>query len=342
MVKSENIKLAATDKSNSTGSSNCIRQVVYKKLDKSFLISNLNESLEAEDNYTLLNCNGFGRIRKYHKFKLHLGNSFLPVKPLFRTLLKTSLPFKTQVFQMMGCKWRCWYCFVDYKLLGLNKKNGQYFTTNELIELYIDNSINETNIIDLSGGQPDLIPEWSLSFAQSIDRYELTEKVHLWLDDSLSSFNLWNKLSKKDIDYLSSFPLHSRVCCLKGYNENSFIYNTNATQKDYNNQFNILDKLVKDGFDLYVYVTLTTPSTCEIKKDIEKLIEKLIKIHPLLPLRTIPLKIAPFSTMSKRHKPDFDLALINQNTVFNIWAEQLMMKFGSQMVLSPYENFALN
>jgi uncharacterized Fe-S cluster-containing radical SAM superfamily protein len=314
-----------------------IRSIAFNEEKKKFLISNLHNTLEAEDHYTSLNCDGFGRIRNYQYFKLHLSNSILPVKPLLRTL-KKSLPFKTQVFQIMGCNWRCWYCFVDYKLLGVNQKYGHYFTTNELLELYLNNSINETDIIDLSGGQPDLIPEWCLNFARSIDDHNLSGKIHLWMDDSLSSFNLWRYLSKTEIKYLSAFPLHSRACCLKGYNEESFIYNTTSTKIHYNNQFLILDKLIRDGFDLYVYVNFTTPSTREINKDINVFIEKLMRIHPLLPLRTIPLKVTPFSTMSKRLKSDFNVALLNQNIIFDLWAERLISNFGSKMVQEPYEN----
>jgi len=308
---------------------------------KKFLISNLNNTLEAKDNYTLLNCNGFGRIRKYQKFNLHLGNSILPAKPLFRTL-EPSLPFKTQVFQIMGCNWKCWYCFVDDRLLEANEEYGHYFSTNELMELYINNSLNETKIIDLSGGQPEMFPEWCINFAKSIDMYNLSGKVHLWLDDSLSSFNMWKYLSKDERKYLSTFPLHSRVCCLKGYNEESFVYNTNVSKHHFENQFKILEKLIKDGYDLYVYVSFTTPSISkEIENDIKIFIERLVKIHPLLPLRTIPLKITLFSAMNRRLYSNYSLSLKYQKIVFNSWAEQLILKFGPKLVLVPYENIDL-
>ncbi len=61
------------------------------------------------------------------------------------------------MFQNAACNWRCWYCFVPFDLLGAAK--GIWVTPRELVERYA--SVDpRPPMIDLTGGQPDLTPEW--------------------------------------------------------------------------------------------------------------------------------------------------------------------------------------
>ena len=43
---------------------------------------------------------------------------------------------RTQVFQNAVCNWRCWYCFVDFKLLAASRKHSEWLTPRDLIDLF--------------------------------------------------------------------------------------------------------------------------------------------------------------------------------------------------------------
>ena len=64
-----------------------------------------------------------------------------------------------QVFQNAACAWRCWYCFVPYNLLSADPDRGEWLTADDLVQLY-RNDAERPLVIDLTGGSPDLVPEW--------------------------------------------------------------------------------------------------------------------------------------------------------------------------------------
>jgi len=55
-------------------------------------------------------------------------------------------------------------------------------------------------MIDLSGGQPDLTPEWIPWMMEELNNRGLTDKVYLWSDDNLSNDYFWKYLSDAEID----------------------------------------------------------------------------------------------------------------------------------------------
>ena len=68
-------------------------------------------------------------------------------------------PAFVPVFQNAVCNWRCWYCFVPFNLLNANKRHSSLLTPAELLDLYLADP-EPPPMIDLTGGQPDLTPEW--------------------------------------------------------------------------------------------------------------------------------------------------------------------------------------
>jgi pyruvate-formate lyase-activating enzyme len=137
--------------------------------EKKVLIAQLGDSKESQDNYTLINCHGYGRIRIYRNFTIHATHSDLETrKPLFRGHPPVK-EMQTQVFQLAGCNWRCWYCFVDFNLLSGNPKYGKFFSAEEMLNMYLEQE-NPPQIFDLSGSQPDLVPEWCLWMMQAIEK----------------------------------------------------------------------------------------------------------------------------------------------------------------------------
>lgn len=319
-----------------------MRQRLIRPEAQQILIARLDDSVESDDDYTDVNCRGFGRIRKFHKFSVHLRakNSTLPVKPHYRGLPPV-LPYRTQVFQVNGCNWNCWYCFVDDELLVGDSTRGEFLTVAEMIELYLAEK-DPPAVLDLSGGQPDLVPEWCLWVMQELESRGLRGKVHVWIDDNLSGRFVRQFLSRDDIAYMASFPNHSRVGCFKGYDEDSFVFNTKAPKSGFRRQFEVLRDLIDDGFDMYAYATFTSQHVENLDSAMEDFVDRLQAIHPLLPLRTIPLEIKPYSVTVTREVSGLDGLLDRQEHAATAWEGQLRSRYTEEQLALPYEGITLS
>ena len=285
---------------------------------------------EQEKDITLgPNCAGFGRIHHFRRnyFKDWIPNP-LPIDPaIFKLNLPLTDKIEVQLFQNSICSWRCWYCFVDDKLLSANKKFAEFKSAEEILELYLREKF-KAPIIDLSGGQPDLVPEWTLWFYKELNKKGLNEKVYLWSDDNLSNDYLWRYLSKEQIKELSKAKNYGRVGCLKGFDEYSFSFNTHADRKLFSEQFKLLRKLIEAGFDIYGYVTLTTDLDKNIPIKVSDFIDKIQEsVHPIFPLRTIPLKVIEFTPTKNRMNENYKSALEIQKEVLSIWMEEINKRF---------------
>lgn len=293
------------------------------------LITQFADSSQQQDLTLPANCAGFGRI---HHFRRTSGNQFpdnpLPAAPAehyFGRYLGDTV--KVQVFQNAICSWRCWYCFVDYKLLSGNLKHAAFKTADELIDLYLAEPY-QCPIIDLSGGQPDLAPEWIFWFAEALKRRGLDQRIYLWSDDNLSNDYLWRYLRPNQLCQLASMANYSRVGCFKGFNERSFSFNTKAASSLFDRQFDTMKRLIETGLDMFGYITLTTPKSTDIARDMSRFFDKLQeKVHPLFPLRTIPLQIHAFTPTRKRMDDECEKAIELQSEAIEAWNEQIMARF---------------
>lgn len=79
----------------------------------------------------------------------------------------------TQVFQISACDFRCWFCFVNKDRLSGNLNFASFLLADELVELYLKEP-NRPKIIDLSGGQQNLVHEWILYMMKSVEKNNLT------------------------------------------------------------------------------------------------------------------------------------------------------------------------
>lgn len=318
-----------------------IRRRIVRLDEKKVLVAFLNNTIESKDKYTRINCNGYGRIRIYRNYALHLPTKFKKALNKAKPLLRGHPPSEkltTQVFQLAGCNWRCWYCFVDFNLLSGDSSKGKFFSADELLDLYL-NEEKPANIIDLSGGQPDLVPEWTLWMMKSLESRELAGKLYVWVDDNLSNRYLWRYLTNKQINFVANFPLSSRVGCFKGFDELSFSFNTKCSPDGFEQQFEIFKELLNAGFNMYAYTTFTTPNLLRIEEKISRFVDKLQCIHPMLPLRTIPLKISPFSAtrLSGVNKKAIDL----QIKVMDYWSDELEKRFNVEELNSSISEIKL-
>ena len=318
------------------------RNSVYKAETDEVLLAKIGLSEQEKDLTIPPNCNGFGRIRHFKRFIADdWGTDPLPIDPALKAL---NLPFtdlvKAQVFQIASCNLNCWYCFVPDSLKCANNKNSTWFTANEMIDLF-KKSDPTTKVIDLSGGNPELVPEWVVSTMKALNKNELQKDVYLWSDDTLTTDFMFRFLNSEDLAFMKSYKNYGKVCCFKGYDVHSFSFNTRLPEAFYNKQFENFLKYLELGLDLYGYVTFTTDSINDLEEKMYIFIDKLKQCHPLLPLRVVPLKIAIFSSMQSRMNPVYEKSLYNQILVFKEWRKQLQLHYNAELLNENICNISL-
>ena len=290
------------------------------------------------------NCGGFGRV---HHFRRSQGEGWplnpLPIDPALHALgVPTSDLIQVQLFQNAICSWRCWYCFVDFDLLSGNLRHSEFKTVDELIELYLK-ECERPRIIDLSGGQPDLVPEWTLWFTEALDRRGMAQSVYLWSDDNLSNDYLWRYLTQDQINELVSRQNYGRVGCFKGFDGDSFSFNTQASADLFPQQFQLMRRLVDLGFDVYGYATFTARTDASIAHAMRDFVDRLQEeIHPLFPLRTIPLRIRNYTPTKGRLNTDRARSLEIQRIAVDVWTEEIARRYPAELRNKPiYEHSLL-
>ena len=298
--------------------------------NKRILITDFIGSQQEQDLTEPANCNGLGRIRHF-KRETRSGwpNNPLPIDPALKALwLDPTDALRAQVFQNAVCNWRCWYCFVPFDLLSANPEHSKWVTASELIDLYLDQE-NVPMVIDLSGGQPDLTPEFVPWIVREIQNRDLDRHVYIWSDDNLSTDYFWRYLSFSDIELLHNARNYGRVACFKGYDSESFAFNTKAEPDLFDRQFDLFSRFVFMEFDIYAYVTFTSVPVNDIKDKVKIFVDRLQDIHVNLPLRTVPLEIQMFTPVHSRINPVHTAALEFQHKVAELWCLELETRFTS-------------
>lgn len=304
--------------------------------EKKILITNYQGSEQEKDLTEPANCAGFGRIRH---FKLKPGGNWpenpLPIEPARKYLgLPALSEIRAQVFQNSICNWRCWYCFVDFKLLNGDSRFSKFLSCDELLDLYLAED-NRPIMIDLSGGQPDLTPEWVPWMMEAIRNRGLENQIFLWSDDNLSNDYFWKYLTPEQIDLVTSYRMYARVCCFKGIDEQSFTLNTLADPKLFSEQFRLFQRLWEMNIDLYGYVTLTAPSATDFSVAISRFLDRLQAIHEDLPLKIVPLKVFEFTPSQSRHNVDKKDLIKGQELAISIWKSEIYSRFSIEKLQKP-------
>jgi uncharacterized Fe-S cluster-containing radical SAM superfamily protein len=304
------------------------RRAAIDLTDRRLLITNFLGTEQERDLSEPPNCHGYGRLRHFHRQRgAKWPSNPLPIDPACRALsLADASTIRAQVFQSAVCNWRCWYCFVPFSLLNANRRHSAWMTPAELIDLYLDDP-EPPAIIDLTGGQPDLTPEWVPWMIDELRRRELTESVYLWSDDNLSNDYFWRYLTMEERQSIKAYKTYGRVACFKGIDRESFAFNTAADPLLYDEQFVLFRRFVDFGLDIYAYVTLTTPYADSARSALSDFIDRLQKVHPLLPLRTVPLEVSTFTPVQSRLDDLCRAALKNQYAVAEYWQEELTNRF---------------
>ena len=278
-----------------------MRERILRRESREVLIARLSGSGQEADLTVPPNAGGLGRIRHFRReTPANWPDNPLPIDPAARSLgIASEGLVRAQVFQNAACAWRCWYCYVPFDLLGGSPEKGAWQTADALVDRFAAIE-DRPQILDLSGGSPDLTPEWVVWTMEALERKKLVESVYLWSDDNLSTDYVFSELTAAHRERLRSYPHYGRVCCFKGFDEASFAFNTGALPEGYGRQFERFARYLDLGLDLYAYVTLTGPSMDAVEEGVHAFIDRLQAIAPNLPLRVVPLQIAPFGPMQHR------------------------------------------
>jgi len=152
----------------------------------------------------------------------------------------------------------------------------------------------------------------------------------LWSDDNLSNDYFWRFLTPADIELIATYPNYGRVGCFKGFNEESFVFNTMAAPSMFDRQFELMGRLVDLGIDVYAYATFTSPTYERVVEDMAAFVDRLQAIDPKLPLRTIPLEISVFSPVRSRLTPEREAAMRDQRSAIAAWQKELDRRYSNR------------
>lgn len=293
-----------------------------------FLITEVGTSPQDKERLNV-NCDGFGRIRLFQRFKdADWIENPLPFNPYAKAMsINVSDILPVQVFQLAKCNMNCWWCFLPDEFKVCDMQHCKWFTVQQLVEMYLRTSDAPPKIIDLSGGNPELAPEFVLLFMRELERLGQNHKVYLWSDDVLTVDYMFRCLQLEDIAYMANYRQYGKVACFKGIDDASFCFNTCSTLSLLSTQLELAERYIRAGFDIYFYVPLTCPTMDNIQKNVTVLFDKLQRISYYLPLRIVPIKIKQFSTNQHRLSPFRMQSLENQFHVLEIWEEEKRRRF---------------
>ncbi len=295
-----------------------LRPRIIDASGKRILVSRLSGTSQEADLSAPTNCGGFGRIRH---FRMSVAPGWpdnpLPIEPASRWLgIPTPREMPAQVFQIAACAWRCWYCYVPYPSLRADPSSSEWRSAEALVDAYLELD-SRPPMLDLSGGSPDLAPEWIAWTLQAIADRRAGASTYVWSDDNLSSDRLL-----ADRGLLRSIAEHGnygRACCLKGFDEESFAFNTKARPEGFERQMEILSGYAASGIDIYLYMPLVGPPGSRPKTLVERTLDRLGRIRADLPARTVPLIISRFGAMKGRLSDIHEAALQRQWEMVKHW-----------------------
>lgn len=300
-----------------------MRQRIVDTDRRRVLVARMEGSKQAPDLTLPPNAHGIGRRRHFRRAAAQgWPDNPLPIVPASRWLgMAPPDVMQAQVFQLAGCAWRCWYCFVPFDLLSADISKSEWVDASTLVDLYLDQA-DRPPVLDLSGGSPDLAPEWIAWTMDAIERRGAQSDVYLWSDDNLSTDWLLSKDFRSLLSRIEDYGRgYGKACCLKGFDEESFAFNTAAQASGFGEQLRILRGYSETGIDLHLYVTLTALPRAGHRGRVRKFVEQLAAIREDLPMRTVPLLVTEFSTMTGRLDPMRTLSLEYQWSVLDMWRE---------------------
>jgi uncharacterized Fe-S cluster-containing radical SAM superfamily protein len=307
-----------------------LRGKVINTAEKKIMVSRLAGSDQSADLTVPANIEGYGRVRHFNQI---VGGGWpdnpLPIRPAARWLRRPEpLQMEAQIFQLAACAWRCWYCFVPFNLLSADPGRSGWFSADKLVESYLAQA-QRPPILDLTGGSPDLAPEWIGWTMDAVEKRNAGSSLYLWSDDNLSNDFLLKAENAHLLKRLENYGRgYGKVCCLKGFDPSSFSFTTGAEASGFDEQLRILAGYAHTNLDIYLYITLTSPERDENASLIRTLVRRLADIRPDLPHRTVPLRIMEYGPMIGRLDEQRRHAVESQMTLVKFWQNAVYEEAG--------------
>lgn len=319
-----------------------LRERAVRVESRELLVANFAGSAQEDDLTDPPNCNGVGRIRHFTRATSKgWPENPLPIDPANAFLGRPwSDSIRAQVFQNAACNWRCWYCYVPFNLLAANEQRGAWVTPEELVEQFLSFP-GRPDMIDLTGGQPDLAPEWVPWTLEALRSAGAANSVYLWSDDNLSNDYFFRYLSEDTRRAVAQSPGYGRVCCFKGFDSASFAFNTMAAPDLFDRQFELFSRLLSTGMDLYAYATFTAPSREGLPGAMVEFVDRLQRISEALPLRLVPLEITEYGPVVPRMKSEHQIAMEVQQEAIAAWTDELDRRFTAEDRRTPINEIAI-
>jgi len=140
------------------------------------------------------------------------------------------------------------------------------------------------------------------------------------LNSSAPALHLGRRICRAVV---ATYTNYGRVCCFKGFNTESFSFNTRAPPALINRQFELMRRLLTLGIDLYGYVTFTAPSRVGIAEDMARFVDRPQRLDENLPPRVVPLEIQVFTPVKPRLNDPAKEALKTQRIAIEVWQREL-------------------
>jgi uncharacterized Fe-S cluster-containing radical SAM superfamily protein len=319
-----------------------LRERAVRLDSRELLVANFSGSGQESDLTDPPNCGGVGRIRHFTRATSDgWPENSLPIDPASAFLgLPHADAIRAQVFQNAACNWRCWYCYVPFNLLSANEKRGAWVTPDALVEQFLAEE-NRPDMIDLTGGQPDLVPEWIPWTIQALETAGIADSVYVWSDDNLSNDYFFRYLSEDTQHRIAEHPGYGRVCCFKGFDDVSFSFNTKAAPELFDRQFELFSRLLATGMDLYAYATFTSPTADSLPMAMTSFVDRLQRISESLPLRLIPLEISEYGPVVPRIRDEHRASMEVQQAAIAAWQDELDRRFTDAERQTPINDVVL-
>ena len=311
-----------------------LREKSVDRQAKAIRMTKFPGSDQAKDLSLPPNCGGFGRI---HHFRLEPDPNWitnpLPTLPACKYLgVPVTDVLLAQVFQLAACDFRCWYVFVDFSLVSADPKRSEMVTPKQLLQMMLNEKVN-SQVIDLSGGQPELVPEYVFWFLEARRDLGLEQSHFVWADDNLSTDYTWRYLSEEEITFMAQTLGFARVGCIKGFDAESFTFNTRADGKLFDRQIELLGRFVQAGFDQYGYITITAMDTDDLQGKMARLLDEIQnRVHLNFPLRIVPLRVFGFNANANRYNKQ---AEENQFRALEAWLAEMQRRFSATELAIP-------
>lgn len=106
-------------------------------------------------------------------------------------------------------------------------------------------------------------------------------------------------------------------------------------------QFDLCERLIKTGFDLYGYITLTAQASTDFNSAVPRFLDLLQQKHEMFPLRVVPLEVKMYNPLANRMTNTFEDMMQGQYEAIKVWDNELKKRFTAEQLMLPITEIPL-